>query len=159
MRGARRILVAVDRLDGFEAVVNAVAAVAAEDGSEVRVLHVQEYARSGPARFDLEEASDANFVCQLAALELSLAGVAATPHLLRALYENTARAISAAACSFGADLIVLGAARRRRLPRLRQRVTERVSETAPCPVLVVGRDATERSIAIRSHALRHPGSS
>lgn len=154
---ATRIMVAVEQLDGFDAVVNAISDMEGVGAAEVVVLHVQTYERYGGPSFALEGLSDSNFVTELAVFKLSMAGIEARGWVISALYDQRAAAIAAAADRWEADLIVLAGARPRHLSWLRRPLIERLQAKATCPVLVIGRETVTPAVPAASHALEHSG--
>jgi len=109
--------------------------------SEARVLHLNLRESIGGRRFPLETDSSASGIAESAALELRMAGIAASGEVREAIIDRAAEAIIAEATEWDADLIVLGPPRRRELAtRLFGSVTLRVLQHAPCPVLVTSTD-------------------
>jgi len=154
---ATKILVAVEQLEGFDAVVNAISGMEGGRAAEVVVLHVQAYERYGGPSFALEGLSDSNFITELAVFKLSMAGIEARGWVVSALYDQRAAAIAAAAERWGADRIVLADARRRHPSWLRRPLIQRLRATATCPVLVVGRETLTPSVPVAPYALEHSG--
>lgn len=104
---------------------------------EARVLHLSLHETVNGRRFPIETDSDASYVVEAAVFELRMAGIAASGQLRQALVGKAAQEIVADAAAWGADLIVLGAPRRRGLAsRLFGSVTLRVLRHAHCPVMV-----------------------
>jgi nucleotide-binding universal stress UspA family protein len=113
--------------------------------TQARVLHLNLHESIGGRQFSIETESSATRVAEAAVLELSMAGIAATGHVFRAAIDKAAEAIIAEATQWGADLIVLGAPRRRELAtRLFGSVTLRVLLHAPCPVLIASPAGSDR---------------
>jgi nucleotide-binding universal stress UspA family protein len=108
--------------------------------SEARVLHLNLRENIGGRRFPLETESAASSVAEAAALELRVAGIAASGEVRHAIVDRAAEEIIADAADWDADLIVLGPPSRGELAtRLFGSVTLRVLEHAPCPVLVASK--------------------
>jgi nucleotide-binding universal stress UspA family protein len=104
---------------------------------EARVLHLNLRESYGGRRFPLETDAAASYAAEAAVFELRMAGMAASGHVRHALIGKAAEAITAEAAEWGADLIILGPARRGKLAtRLLGSVTLHVLQHAPCPVLV-----------------------
>jgi len=123
--------------------------------SEARVLHLNLRENVGGRRFAVETPSDAAYILEAAVFEMRMAGIAASGQLRHALVEKAADEIVAEAAAWGADLIVLGASRRREFAsRLFGSITLRVLKRAHCPVLVASSagsvstaPATEKQLA------------
>ena len=104
---------------------------------EARVLHLNLRESYGGRRFPLETDATASYAAEAAVFELRMAGMAASGQVRHALVGKAAEAITAEATEWGADLIILGPARRGGLAtRLLGSVTLNVLQHAPCPVLV-----------------------
>jgi len=104
---------------------------------EARVLHLNLRESYGGRRFPLETDATASYAAEAAVFELRMAGMAASGIVRHALIGKAAEAITAEATEWGADLIILGPARRADLvSRLRGSETLNVLKHAPCPVLV-----------------------
>jgi nucleotide-binding universal stress UspA family protein len=112
---------------------------------EARVLHLNLRESYGGRRFPLETDATASYAAEAAVFELRMAGMAASGVIRHALIGKAAEAITAEATEWGADLIILGPARRGELAsRLLGSVTMHVLQHTPCPVLVAspaGQDA------------------
>jgi len=107
------------------------------DVGEVRVLHLNLRESYGGRRFPLENDATASYAAEAAVFELRMAGLGASGLVKHALIGKAAEAITAEAAEWGADLIILGPARRGQLTsRLRGSATLGVLKHAPCPVLV-----------------------
>jgi nucleotide-binding universal stress UspA family protein len=138
----RRVLVAVADLTQVEHVADLARRAGA---SEACIVHLSLHDNIGGRRFPLESEASATRVVESAVLELSIAGIPATGHLLRALADKAAEAIVAEATQWKADLVVLGSPRRGELTtRLFGSVTLRVLLHAPCPVLVASAAGSDR---------------
>jgi nucleotide-binding universal stress UspA family protein len=159
MAQATRIMVAVEQLDGLDAVVNAISDMDGGSAAEVVVLHVQAYERYGGPSYAIESLSDINLLTELAVFKLSMAGIEARSWVVSALYDKRADAIVAAADGWGADRIVLASARPRSFSWLRKPLIQRLQAKATCPVLVVDRDAATPVVPAPTHALEHSGRS
>ena len=104
---------------------------------EARALHLNLRESYGRQRFPLETDAAASYAAEAAVFELRMAGMTASGHVRHALLGKAADAITAEATQWGADMIILGPARRGGLAaRLRGSVTRQVLQHAPCPVLV-----------------------
>jgi nucleotide-binding universal stress UspA family protein len=104
---------------------------------EARVLHLNLRESYGGRRFPLETDATASYAADAAVFELRMAGMAASGVVRHALIGKAAEAITAEATEWGADLIILGPARRGELAsRLLGSVTHNVLQHTPCPVLV-----------------------
>jgi nucleotide-binding universal stress UspA family protein len=104
---------------------------------EARVLHLNLRESYGGRRFPLETDAAASYAAEAAVFELRMAGMSASGEIRHALIGKAAEAITAEATEWGADLIILGPARRGEFAaRLRGSTTLRVLQHAPCPVLV-----------------------
>jgi nucleotide-binding universal stress UspA family protein len=104
---------------------------------EARVLHLNLRESYGGRRFPLETDATASYAAEAAVFELRMAGMAASGQVRHALIGKAAEAITAEATEWGADLIILGPARRGGLAsRLLGSVTLNVLQHASCPVLV-----------------------
>jgi len=104
---------------------------------EARVLHLNLRESYGGRRFPLETDATASYAAEAAVFEFRMAGMAASGQVRHAMIGKAAEAITAEATEWGADLIILGPARRGELAtRLLGSVTLSVLQHAPCPVLV-----------------------
>jgi nucleotide-binding universal stress UspA family protein len=130
----QRVLIAVADADQVGPVVE----LARRAGvHEARVLHLNLRESYGGRRFPLETDAAAAYAAEAAVFELRMAGMTASGHVRHAVIGKAAEAITAAATEWGADLIILGPARRGEFAaRLRGSVTLQVLQHAPCPVLV-----------------------
>ena len=152
----QRVLIAVADADQ----VGPVAELARRAGvREARVLHLNLRESYGGRRFPLETDAVASYAAEAAVFELRMAGMTASGHVRHAVIGKAAEAITAEAAQWGADLIILGPARRGEFAaRLRGSVTLQVLQHAPCPVLVAtpagkadshGVAAPQRAAAVR----------
>jgi nucleotide-binding universal stress UspA family protein len=132
----RRILCASDFSKQAEQAVKAAAVLANRLGAQLTLLHVESLRRAekpaGAARERLR--------AQLDASGLSLDSIP----VLAVREGDVARAIAEVAREGGADLIVLGAQRRRALAPVLGTTAERVIALARCPVLIVRTKGTLR---------------
>jgi nucleotide-binding universal stress UspA family protein len=129
-----RVLVAIKDESQIE---HAVELARRAGATEARILHLNLRESFGGRRYPLETESSAASLVETAVLEFRVAGIMATGQVRHALVDRVAQAIAADASEWGADLIVLGIPRRRRLAtRLFGSVALRVQQQAPCPVLV-----------------------
>jgi nucleotide-binding universal stress UspA family protein len=143
---AKRILVPLDSSEHSESVLPVVGDLARAAGATVRLLHVTPYFRT---RFSLddrvmfyahqqEEREAAEAAMWLRDLEVRLDGVA-VEHRVRT--GDAGEEILREAEAFGADAIVLQAARPRWWRRTLGRVAARVRARAQAPVLLLSRAA------------------
>lgn len=141
----RTIVVPVIRSPESEEALVAAARLAAERRATVAVVHVLEVPMDLPLRVDIPEAeAEANALLDEARALVESYGVRAVTRLVRS--RNASAAIVEDAALRGADLVVIGAPRRRRVsPRapLFGRTVDRVLKHSPSRVLVAaGRQAT-----------------
>jgi nucleotide-binding universal stress UspA family protein len=138
-----RILLAVDNSESSDVALSFAIALAAQNSSSVRVVHVNEYLVGGRG-FTVESRAEAVGRLEDAVSALRKAGVPTEGSLyLTSCFGVDAR-IASAAHDWSADVIVLGSRRRRRFARLggkgmRERVTSLTSLpvlTAPAPLEV-----------------------
>jgi nucleotide-binding universal stress UspA family protein len=123
--------------------------------SEARVLHLSLRESYGGRRFPLETDATASYAAEATVFELRMAGIAASGLVRHAVIDKAAEAITAEATEWGADLIILGPARRSAFAtRLFGSVTQRVLQHAPCPVLVAAPagKADSHGVAAAEHA-------
>jgi len=144
----QRVLIAVADADQVGTVVD----LARRAGvREARVLHLKLRESYGGRRFPLETDAAASYAAEAAVFELRMAGMAASGLVRHAMIGKAAEAITAEAAEWGADLIILGPARRGELAaRLRGSVTLQVLQHAPCPVLVAA--PAGKAVAAAEHA-------
>jgi nucleotide-binding universal stress UspA family protein len=131
-----RILLAVDGTDSGDVAVSFTAALARKCGAQVRVVHVNELLVGGRG-FAMETELQAMDVVDTAVGHLRGSGVLADGvHYLANCFTLDDR-IAESALEWGADMIVFGSKRRRRLPRLAGRgLRERVTALTGLPTLV-----------------------
>src|SRR5579862_2951617 len=79
---------------------------------EARVLHLNLRESYGGRRFPLETDAAAYYAAEAAVFELRMAGMTASGQVSHAMIGKAAEAITAEATEWGADLIILGPARR-----------------------------------------------
>jgi nucleotide-binding universal stress UspA family protein len=133
----RRVLVAVEDASQVEHAVELARRACVPGVTEARVLHLNLRESIRGQRFTLETESEASYVAEATVFELRMADIGASGYVRHAPFDKAAEAIVTDAAEWGADLIVLGAPRRRELrTRLFGSVTLRVLQLAPCPVLV-----------------------
>jgi nucleotide-binding universal stress UspA family protein len=121
---------------------------------EARVLHLNLRESYGGRRFPLETDAAASYAAEAAVFELRMAGMTASGQVRHAMIGKAAEAIAAEAAEWGADLIILGPARRGEFAaRLRGSVTLHVLQQAPCPVLVAS--AADEADSHRAAAAEH----
>jgi nucleotide-binding universal stress UspA family protein len=134
-----KLLVAVDHSDAAERVIDAAREMALLSDGEVWLLHVREkevLARAGT--FAIESDAEALAVVELAAQQLSDAGVKTHYEVQDAIYGYAAREITAAARAHDADIIVMGSRGRGDLAGLILGSTaHKVIHLSDRPVLVV----------------------
>src|SRR5579863_4116318 len=148
----RRVLIAVADADQVGPMVD----LARRAGvREARVLHLNLRESYGRQRFPLETDAAASYAAEAAVFELRMAGMAASGLVRHAMIGKAAEAITAEAAEWGADLIILGPARRGELAaRLRGSVTLQVLQHAPCPVLVASPAGKAAAAAEHAAAVR-----
>src|SRR5579862_773897 len=151
----QRVLIAVADADQVGTVVD----LARRAGvREARVLHLNLRESYGGRRFPLETDAAASYAAEAAVFELRMAGMTASGQVSHAMIGKAAEAITAEATEWGADLIILGPARRGEFAaRLRGSVTLQVLQHAPCPVLVAspaGKADSHRTAAAEHAAVR-----
>jgi nucleotide-binding universal stress UspA family protein len=130
-----RLLVAIDDTAAGEVGISFATALAHRYGASVHVFHVNELLIGGRG-VTLETDRDASRLVDRAVQQLQDSGVEATGEYVVANCFTLAPHIAEAASRSGADAILLGSQRRRRLPRLFGRgVRERVTGVTPLPVL------------------------
>lgn len=131
-----RILLAVDGTDSGDVAVSFTAALARRFGAQVRVVHVNELLVGGRG-FAMETELQAMEIIDTAVGQLRGSGVLADGvHYLANCFTLDDR-IAESAVEWGADVIVFGSKRRRRLPRLAGRgLRERVTSLTGLPTLV-----------------------
>jgi nucleotide-binding universal stress UspA family protein len=130
-----RLLVAIDDTAASEVGISFATALAHRYGASVHVFHVNELLVGGRG-VTMETDGEARRLVDDAVRQLQDSGVEATGEYEVANCFTLAPRIAEAASRSGADAIVLGSQRRRRLPRLFGRgVRERVTGVTPLPVL------------------------
>src|SRR5579859_562296 len=135
-----RILAAIADVEQSQDVLDLVKGLGAEDGTQVRALHLRETELSGYRWLSRESHDDAAFVAEAAIFELRMAGLAAGGGVRHATCDRVAERILAEAKTFKADLIVLGSPRRGEFAaRLFGSVTQRVIQRSTCAVIVLPR--------------------
>src|SRR5215472_362901 len=135
----RRVLVAIEDASQVEGAIELARRVCLPGVTEARVLHLNLRESIRGQRFTLETESEASYVVEATVFELRMADIGASGEVRHASFDKAAEAIVTDAAEWRADLIVLGASRRRELrTRLFGSVTLRVLQHAPCPVLVAG---------------------
>jgi nucleotide-binding universal stress UspA family protein len=141
-----RILLALDSSDSGPVAVSFTIALA-RSGTEVRVLHINEFQVGGHG-LTMETPAEACCLVDDTVLQLRSAGVTASGVVSTATCFSVAECIIAEAAVWRAEAIVLGSARRRGLRRLAcHGVRERVTRfsclpvlTAPAPLRVADSD-------------------
>jgi nucleotide-binding universal stress UspA family protein len=152
-----RILLAVDGTDSSETASSFTAALAHQFGAQVRVVHVNELLVGGRG-YAIETELEAMDIVDTAVADLRRNGVVADGvHYLANCFTLDDR-IAEAAVDWGADVIVFGSKRRRRLPRLAGRgLRERVTALTGLPTLVapaplrLGRGLARRALEPAAH--------
>ena len=131
----QRLLLAIDDSPATEAGTSFVLALARQRGSAVQVLHVNQFITGGRGMTVLSE-REAERLVEGAVGELRAAGVSASGIVMRATCFDVGSRIAEAAARFGADAIVVGSRRRRRLSRfLGHGVREAIVASSALPVL------------------------
>jgi nucleotide-binding universal stress UspA family protein len=147
----KRVLLPVEDASQVE---HAVELARRAGATEARVLHLRLHENIGGRRFPIETDSSATRAVEAAVLELSMAGIAATGQVRRALVDRAAEAIVAEAAEWGADLIVLGFPHRGEFAtRLFGSVTLRVLRHSPCPVLVASSAGSDHRYEAKKDAV------
>jgi nucleotide-binding universal stress UspA family protein len=130
-----RLLVAIDDSPGSDVALSFAVAVAKQSGASVHVLHVNEHVVGGrgvPLRTD-EEVTE---LITAAVVRLRDEGIRTGGSVRRAPYRHVAECIASMAVQRSADVIVLGAERRRRWGRMASRgVRERTIRLTALPVI------------------------
>ena len=141
-----RIVVAVDQFDADLSAVKLATALGLKSGAKMRVVHVREREVYAPRTFILETMDEAKDLVDRAATELRQVGLEVDGVITSAWVGKTSQAILAAADDFGADAIVIGRPRARRV--FGRRTRERLLRSSSVPVLVAprpGAGGTDRS--------------
>jgi nucleotide-binding universal stress UspA family protein len=148
-----RILMAVDSTDSAEVATSFTSALARQFDAEVRVVHVNELLVGGRG-FAAESETEAMDIVDTAVKRLRETGAAADGVHFLANCFTLDDVIADAALEWGADVIVFGSKRRRRLPRLGGRgLRERVTALTGLPTLAapaplrLGRRVVRRELA------------
>jgi nucleotide-binding universal stress UspA family protein len=153
----KRVLVAIEDASQVEGAIELARRACVPGVTEARVLHLNLRETIRGQRFTLESESEASYVVEATVFELRMADIGASGCVRHAPFDKAAEAIVTDAAQWGADLIVLGAPRRRELrTRLFGSVTLRVLQHAPCPVLVARR-AASRGRRHRAEEARYAG--
>ena len=158
-----RVVVGVKRLDVDRPVLDFVADLVADTGSEVLVVHVRERlcSKSGPSF--LETNDQASCVVEEAVFELRMAGIGASGRVTSTLEGRVVQALVDEASACTASAIVVGRHRRRGLRRLLRSDRERLLRLSSLPVMLApvpsGRSPSTRALdrQVRSHLARWPG--
>lgn len=130
-----QILLAIDDSPASEMATAFAGAVATHGQGRVHVFHVNEYLVSGRG-VTLSTRDEARSLVAIAVQQLADAGVSADGSAVVASYRQVSNCIAEAALTRGADVIVLGSRRQRRLGRLfSPRVRERTTRLSLLPVL------------------------
>jgi nucleotide-binding universal stress UspA family protein len=148
-----RILVAIDDFGQSKPVLDLVKGIATEGTTEVHALHCRLRELSGYSWYARESHKDAAFQADASVFDLRMAGLAAGAEVRYAVVDRVAEAILDEAAQFNADLIVLGAPRRREFAaRLFGSVIQRVVQRASCPVIVAPRVPGKPQHTVASNA-------
>jgi nucleotide-binding universal stress UspA family protein len=130
-----RLLLAIDDSPASEMATLFATAFAQRSGASVHVLHVNEYLVADRDVTVLTRAEATELVTD-AVTHLHAAGVRASGSVVAASYRHVPNRIIAMAADRGADAIVLGSHRKRRLGRLfSPQVRERTTRMTALPVL------------------------
>jgi nucleotide-binding universal stress UspA family protein len=156
----RRVMVAVDAAGSADSALGLAARMCAASGGQLQVVHVRLWDPPvrGCGRFYPESRQEAAAVLDAAVSSARARGVRAGGAVLDARRSQVGAAISAAACDWEADVLVL--ARRPGLAIARMllgSVADQVTRTAACPCLLIRpgqRTVTNRSFhfGFRRHA-------
>ena len=149
----KRILLALDSSDSGQVAISFTMALA-DAGTEVRILHVNEFLVGGRG-MTMQTPTEARFLLDDAVLQLRCRGVMATGVVATATCFSVSDCIIAEADRWSADAIVVGSSRRRGLRRIAcHGIRERVIRysclpvlTAPAPLRVAHADLAEAPAA------------
>ncbi len=155
----QRFLLAIDETTAGELGVSFATALARQHGASVHVFHANEYIFGGRG-VTIETHDEALHLVDAAVGQLRAAGVEATGECTLANCFTLAPRIADAAAHCGADAILFGSHRHRRLTGLFSKgIRERVTRITPLPVLTApsplklagrrGPDAEVRRLAQR----------
>jgi len=131
----QRFLLAIDETTAGEIGVSFATTLAHQQGASVHVFHVNEFILGGRG-LTYETHDEASLVVDTAVDQLAVAGIEASGACALANCFTIAPRIADAAADCGADAILFGSHRHRRLTRFRGRgIRERVTRLTPLPVL------------------------
>jgi nucleotide-binding universal stress UspA family protein len=131
-----RLLVAIDDSEQTEVTLSFAGSVAGQHGSSVRLCFVNAF-QAGSRGVPLLSDDEATELVIAAIRELRTQGVSASGCVHRAQYRRVADRIGSEAGSMGADAIVIGSPRPRRLGSLlTSGVATRIARLTPLPVLM-----------------------
>jgi len=138
-----RLLLAMDQFEAGQTALHFTAGLASATGSEVRVLHVRELARSTRIP-PLETPAEAAALVDEAVHSLHDVGIGAGGRAVAARADLVADTIVDEAARESCDVIVLGSRRLRGLHRLSaQGVREQVLRRSPLPVVAAPTPITD----------------
>lgn len=130
-----RFLLAIDETSAADVGVSFASALARQHGASVHVVHANLYLVGGRG-VTIETRDESTRLLDSAVDQLKAAGVDATGEEFLASVFNVAPRIADAADRFGADAILLGSHRHRRMTRILGRgIRERVIRETALPVL------------------------
>lgn len=149
----KRILLALDSSDSGQVAISFAMALAGA-GTEVRILHVNEFLVGGRG-MTMATPTEARFLLDDAVLQFRCRGVMATGVVATATCFSVSDCIIAEADRWSADAIVVGSSRRRGLRRIAcHGIRERVIRysclpvlTAPAPLRVAHADLADEPAA------------
>jgi nucleotide-binding universal stress UspA family protein len=131
----QRLLVAIDNSPGSDVALSFAVALAKQSGASVHVLHVNEHVVAGGG-VTLRTDEEVTRLLTEAIVRLREEGIRTSGSVRRAPYRHVAECIAAMAEERSADVILLGAKRRRRWARLAGRgVRERTIRLTALPVI------------------------
>jgi nucleotide-binding universal stress UspA family protein len=131
----QRLLVAIDNSEGSDVALSFAVALAKQSGASVHVLHVNEHVVGGNG-VTLRTDEEVTRLLTEAVEHLRDEGIRTSGSVRRAPYRHVAQCIAAMAEERSADVIVLGAKRRRQWARLAGRgVRERTIRLTVLPVI------------------------
>jgi nucleotide-binding universal stress UspA family protein len=133
----RKIVVALSGGKDRDSVLAFAAAMAAETGATVRVVHILERELYGGRIFPVETVGEATSLVNDAVSQLRYQGIGASGAVRYAIVGRAGTNIAAEAADWGADVIVLGSERRHHLRHLFGRgVRDKVVRHSRLPVIV-----------------------
>jgi nucleotide-binding universal stress UspA family protein len=144
LKGFKRIVLATDGSQQARAAIDATIALGRPASAEVQVVHVWNLeVQQRDGRWTVEARSEASRLVGETVDQIQAGGLLAEARVLQANHDHVAAAISDAARSFRADLVVLGSRGLSDWQSIyKHSVSHQVLSSVDCPVLVVrGRPA------------------